>query len=245
MKWYPVFLREMLLLKKRIFKFGYVFSSVLSPIIFLAAFGLGFGKRMSMGEDGYAAFLIPGIVCMSSMTNSFNQVANSISMGRLFFKNFQTMILSPTPPVSIMLGLLASGIVRGVLTSSVIAAAGYLLFGLFPFTSISLFALILNVALFSCFGIIVGLMVKELENTAIIANFVIMPMAFFSGTFFPLDFLPPVLKNILLLLPLSHTNILIRKESMDQQALVSMIILTAATALFFLLGAKIIRRYSE
>jgi ABC-2 type transport system permease protein len=70
-------------------------------------------------------------------------------------------------------------------------------------------------------------------------------MAFFSGTFFPLDRFPEFLKSLIRILPLTHTNIVIRKEYLDGDALTSLAVLTIYTVFFILYGSQLIRRYSE
>ena len=81
-KFYPVFLREMLIFKRRLFRLSYLFSSMVSPLLYLIAFGLGLGRRFDIEGVNYLTFLVPGIVAMSSMTNSYTWVASSISVGR-------------------------------------------------------------------------------------------------------------------------------------------------------------------
>lgn len=107
--WYPIFYREMLLFKKKVMKLGYVFSSMFFPLLYLLAFGLGLGQRVTIGNISYIEFLLPGITAMTSMTNSFNLVSNFISMGRLYFKNFQIIVLSPISYLNIMPLRLLSG----------------------------------------------------------------------------------------------------------------------------------------
>lgn len=245
MKWYPIFYREMLLFRKKLGKFGYVFSSVLFPMLYLLAFGLGLGRRVDIGGGDYIEFLLPGIIAMTSMLNSYNLVSNSLSMGRLYFKNFQVIVQSPVPYFSIMTGIVLSGMVRGLVAAIVIILAGFFIFNIFSLTKILLLGLLLNVTLFSCMGVVVGMIVKDTEDNAIYTNFVIMPMAFFSGTFFPIDNLPTAMKTIIMFLPLSYTNILMRSNEFDSQAILSIIILLAFCVVLFLYGARRIRNYSE
>ena len=70
-------------------------------------------------------------------------------------------------------------------------------------------------------------------------------MAFFSGTFFAVDKMPGVLKAVIYCLPLTHTNILIRKTGLDAQGLVSLGIMIICAVVFFICGARLIRNYSE
>jgi len=63
--WYPIFLREMLLFRRKLLKVGYLFSAMLVPIIYLLTFGLGLGRNVQMQGTDYLSYLIPGLVAMS------------------------------------------------------------------------------------------------------------------------------------------------------------------------------------
>ncbi|HDH05687.1 MAG TPA: ABC transporter [Nitrospirae bacterium] len=245
MNWYPVFYREMLLFKKKLCKLGYVFSSLFFPVLYLVAFGIGLGRRVNIEGTGYIEFLIPGIAAMTSMTNSYNLVSNSLSMGRLFFKSFQVVIQSPLPHFSIMTGIVFSGIVKGALASAVIVLSGLIIFSTFPFSLVSFLGLLLNLILFSSMGVVAGLLIRDPEDNAIYTNFFIMPMAFFSGTFFPVDNLPAAVKGIIMFLPLHYANILIRSDELSKEVILPISVLLAVSITLFLCGAKLIKNYSE
>jgi ABC-type multidrug transport system permease subunit len=72
-----------------------------------------------------------------------------------------------------------------------------------------------------------------------------MPMAFFSGTFFPVDHMPAVIKWIIYLLPLTHANIVIRQEVLNQEGILSLLILVGYAAVFFIYGSTLIKKYNE
>jgi len=108
-----------------------------------------------------------------------------------------------------------------------------------------LIALFLNCFLFASLGVVVGMITKNHEETSVYSNFFILPMAFFSGTFFPIERIPMFLKWIIFVLPLTHTNILMRKERIDFQCLVSMATIIGYSIILFFYGLHLIKRYSE
>jgi ABC-2 type transport system permease protein len=69
--WYPIFLREMLLFRRKLLKLSYLFSAMMVPVIYLVTFGLGLGRTVQMHGTDYLSYLIPGLVAMSSMNNSY------------------------------------------------------------------------------------------------------------------------------------------------------------------------------
>ena len=102
--WYPIFLREMLLFRRQLLKISYLFSAMLIPIIYLLTFGLGLGRMVQIEGADYLSYLIPGLVAMTSMMNSYTWVANALNLNRLYFKNFQVFIQAPIRPSAIMVG---------------------------------------------------------------------------------------------------------------------------------------------
>lgn len=243
--WWPIFLREMLLFKRKLFKLGYLFSAMVVPVIYLLTFGLGVGRSMRMQGTDYLTYLIPGLVAMSSMTNSYTWVASSLNLNRLYFKTFQVLVQAPVTPVSIMVGEVMAGMAKGLFASLLIIAVGLFSAPSFQLNPIMLMTLMLNCFLFACLGVIVGMLTKSHEDTSTYNNFLIMPMSFFSGTFFPVSHMPGILQIVILILPLTHTNILIRKTSLDGEAIISLMVLLLYAITFLIIGARLIKNYSE
>ncbi len=243
--WYPVFFREMLLFRRKLLRLGYLFSAMVVPVIYLIAFGLGLGKSVRLSGYDYLTFLIPGLVAMSSMNNSYTWVASALNLNRLYFKTFQVFVQAPISPSSIMIGEVMAGIVKGLFASLLIVAVGFLTSSGFSLTPLFVIVLFLNCFLFANLGIITGMISKSHEDTSIYSNFFIMPMAFFSGTFFPIDKIPVFIKPIIYILPLTHTNIVIRKGYLDKEGFISLLVLIAYAMTFFAYGSRLIKKYSE
>ncbi len=244
-EWWPIFVREMLLFRRRLLRLGYLFSAMMSPIIYLVAFGLGLGNRVQIGSLDYLSFLLPGLVAMSSMNNSYTWVASNINLNRVYFKTFQVFVQAPIRSSSIMVGEVLAGMVKGLFASVLIIAVGLLASPRFFLTPLFFVTLLLNCLLFASLGVITGMRAKSHEDTATYSNFFIMPMAFFSGTFFPLDRIPAALQWIIYILPLTHANIAIRKEALDLEAAISLLILAGYAVAFFIYGSSLIKKYSE
>lgn len=243
--WYPIFLREMLLFRRKLLKLGYLFSAMVVPIIYLAAFGLGLGRSVRIQGTDYLSFLIPGLVAMSSMNNSYTWVASALNLNRLYFKTFQVFVQAPIHLSSIMIGEVFAGMVKGLFASVLIMLTGLLTPSSFSVGPIFIGTLLLNCFLFASLGVITGMISKSHEDTSTYNNFFIMPMAFFTGTFFPVDRMPIVLKWIVYIFPLTHTNILIRKNTLDTEGVISLAVLICYAVIFFAYGSRLIRNYSE
>ncbi len=235
----------MLLFRRKLLRLGYLFSAMVAPIIYLIAFGLGLGRNVRVHETDYLTFLIPGLVAMSSMNNSYTWVASALNLNRLYFKTFQVFVQAPIHPSSIMIGEVLAGMMKGLFASSLIIIIGFLTSPGFSFTPIFITTLFLNCFLFANLGVITGMLAKSHEDTATYSNFFIMPMAFFSGTFFPIDKIPQFIKPFIYIMPLTHTNVVIRKVILDEEGLISLAVMIVYSMAFFLYGSRLIRNYRE
>lgn len=243
--WYPIFLREMLLFRRQLLKISYLFSAMLIPIIYLLTFGLGLGRMVQIEGADYLSYLIPGLVAMTSMMNSYTWVANALNLNRLYFKNFQVFIQAPIRPSAIMVGEVLAGMVKGLFASGLILIVGFVTASHLAITPLFVLTLLLNCFLFASLGVITGMITKAHEDTATYNNFFILPMAFFSGTFFPVERIPQPLQAAVWVFPLTHTNLVIRQNSIDSPALLSLAVLFLYAATFFIIGSRLIRDYSE
>jgi len=193
-------------------------SGLVSPLIYILAFGLGLGSSIRPGAgisgayDNYLEFILPGMVALSSMTISFGGTTFSICGDRLFTKTFEELLLVPIHPLALHLGKMLAGIVRGLMTSGSVILVAVLFTGkVWSFLNpLFLLLLVLNCAVFSGLGVLVGLNVRSLESVGLYNNFVIVPMSFLGATFFDPAALPTALKALVYLLPLTYTSIGLR-----------------------------------
>ncbi len=245
MNWYPIFLREILIFERRLLRLGYVVSAFLMPLLYLLAFGLGLGRQVNISGGSYLNYLLPGLIAMSSMINAYTWVANGLTMGRLYFQTFQVYVQAPVSAAAIVWGQVAAGIVRGLLSSLILLIIGVVIGSGLNLNLMFLISLVVNCLLFAALGVVVGMRSKSHEDTANFSNFFIMPMAFFSGTFFPIHQMPWVLQIIVTCLPLTHTNYLLRSPSWDLNSLISLGVLVAYSVGSLVLAIYLVRNYSE
>jgi ABC-type multidrug transport system permease subunit len=194
-------------------------SGLISPLIYILAFGLGLGSALSVRPpigNSYLEFILPGMVALSSMTISFGGTTFSICGERLYSKTFEEILLLPVHPMALFLGKMLAGVVRGLMTSGAVLLVAILFTGNLAFLNpLFLLVLVLNCAIFSGLGVIAGLNVKSLEGVGLINNFLIVPMSFLGATFFDPTGLPLLFKSIIFLLPLTYTSISLRSIVLD------------------------------
>ncbi len=189
-------------------------SGMVSPIIYIVAFGFGLGNSLAKPAvgDNYLEFILPGMIALSSMTICFTGTTFSICGDRLFSKTFEELLLLPIHPLALYLGKVMAGVARGLLTSSSVIAIAILCTGkFFSFLNpLFLSLLILNCAVFAGLGVLAGLSVQSIESVGLYNNFLIVPMSFLGGTFFDPATLPPVFKIVVYALPLTYTSLGLR-----------------------------------
>ncbi|NCB76076.1 MAG: ABC transporter permease [Negativicutes bacterium] len=244
MGWYAVYQREMLLLWKKIGRWGYVFSSVIFPFIYLFSFGLGIGSRMDV-VGGYLPFLAKGIMGVTVMLNAFQQTSSSVSIGRLYLRTFHSVVLSPVKAWQVIFGLVLCGVTRGVLLGGLVFLVAWLAFDAGGINVLAVSGLIGGSFCFASMGVVTGLLVKNPDDVSMINNFFITPMTFFGGSFFPLQNLPSWLATTAALSPMGTLNTLLRAGNWQGEAAGAIAMLLGLTAVFFVWSTWLYRRYSE
>jgi ABC-type polysaccharide/polyol phosphate export permease len=245
MNWYPIFLREMLIFKRRLLRLGFVLSTMLTPLLYLLVFGVGLGKRVAIAGGSYLDFLMPGLLAVTSMINSYTWIANGMTVSRLFFRTFQIYIQAPVSAWAIMWGQVFSGMGRGLFASIILLGCGYVVGSHLTLSVTFFLAWLVNCFFSASLGVIVGLISRSHDDAASFTNFFIMPMAFFSGTFFPVEEMPWLVQKLILLLPLTHVNFLLRHPTWSAQTLNSLAVICGFSVVCFLLGVWLIHLYDE
>lgn len=210
---WAVAFRELLLMRRRS---GRLFTAMaVSPLLYLITFGHGVGRFVDVDGVTYAAFLLPGLAAMSSMTQSF-ALASDINIARFYWRIFEEIQAAPVPAHSYVLGEILAGMVRGVGAAAVVIVLG-LVFGLRGHAGPAFWtAVALNAFFFANTAVAVAMLVRSHGDQALLSNFVITPMAFLGGTFFPVNRLPEWARVAVDCIPLTHASRTIRQAFLGQ-----------------------------
>ena len=200
-----VYFHEMDRMRRTLFQS--LFSPVLSTFLYFIVFGSVLGSKV--GEvDGvsYASFIVPGILTLSLLTQS---VSNA-SFGFYFPKLRGTLYELLAAPMSFF--ELAISFIGAAVTKSLIIALMILL-TVFLFSPMNIshpfllvFFIIWVAIIFSLLGFMIGLWSESFEHMQLIPIFVITPLTFLGGSFYSINMLPPLWKNISLFNPVVHIN---------------------------------------
>jgi len=208
-----VYLRELIILKRR-FK-RYIVGMAVSPLLYLVAFGTAMGAGARFDGHTYLEFLLPGLVAMTSMIQAYG-TATEINIARFYLHIFEEFQSAPISNAAYVLGEVLSGMTRAFIGILVILGLGAV-FGVTLHTGPGFWlAAALNAFVFASLAVLLAMLVTGHGDQALLNSFVITPMAFLGGTFFPIDRLPEWAQAVLYFLPLTHAAQAIRADAFGQ-----------------------------
>lgn len=200
---------------------GTVVSTVVQPVLFLAAMGVGLGSLVDDGGrlDGpYLLFLAPGLLAATAMTTAANESTYPVLGAIKWLRTYHAMLATPLGVGSVLGGHLLWVAFR-VATTCAVFLVVMALFGAaaFPSSLLALPAAVLTGMAFAApiFAFAAG--VDADAGFAALQRFVLIPMFLFSGTFFPVSQLPDVLEWLAYATPLWHGVDLCRSLALGDQ----------------------------
>jgi ABC-2 type transport system permease protein len=184
---------------KRIFRIWVqtLLPSVTSTALYFLVFGSFIGSRIgTVSGVSYISFIIPGLIMMSVITNSYSNVV-SVVFGSKFQKSIEELLISPLYTSTIILGWVSSGVVRG----SIVGVLVLLISTLFvPFQMahplIILYTLLCTSLLFSICGAITAIFAKSFDHLTIVPVFILTPLSYLGGVFYSIKTLPEFWQNV-------------------------------------------------
>jgi ABC-2 type transport system permease protein len=180
-------------------------SPVISTSLYFVVFGAAIGGRM-VEVDGvhYAAFIVPGLIMMSLMTQSIANASFGIYMPK-FSGTIYEILSAPVSAIEIVTGYVgaaaAKSVILGLLTLA--TARVFVTFEIaHPFYMIAF--LLLTSFTFSMFGFILGIWADGFEKLQIVPLLIVTPLAFLGGSFYSISMLPPFWQKVALFNPVVY-----------------------------------------
>jgi ABC-2 type transport system permease protein len=179
--------------------------SAITMSLYFLIFGTLIGKRIgTMGGVSYMEFVVPGLIMMAIITNSYANVVGSF-FGAKFNNSIEELLVSPTPNYVIVLGYAAGGVSRGILVSIIVTSVALFFTKL---DSHSWFVVVSVVGLtsiaFSLCGLINAVFANTFDDVNIVPTFILTPLTYLGGVFYSLDLLPDFWANISQINPLVY-----------------------------------------
>jgi ABC-2 type transport system permease protein len=179
--------------------------SAITMTLYFLIFGTFIGSQVrNINGFSYMEFIVPGIIMMAVITNSFMNVVSSFFSTK-FMRSVEELLVSPTPNYVILLGYVCGGMFRGLLVGLIVS-----LISLF-FTDINIHNIgivivfvILTSLVFSLAGFLNSIFAKKFDDISIIPTFVLTPLTYLGGVFYSISVLPSIFQGISLLNPILY-----------------------------------------
>jgi ABC-2 type transport system permease protein len=189
--------------------FRTLFQSIASPVISTSLYFIVFGSAVAsrMGEiDGvkYGAFIVPGLVMLSILTESVSNGSFGIYMPR-FSGTIYEILSAPISAFETVLGYVGASATKSIILGIVILLTAKLFVNYeiqHPLTMVTF--LVLTSVTFSLFGFIIGVWADGFEKLQIVPLLVVTPLTFLGGSFYSIHMLPPLWQKITLFNPVVY-----------------------------------------
>jgi ABC-2 type transport system permease protein len=189
--------------------FRTIFQSIASPVLstslYFIVFGSAIGSRMTE-IDGvtYGAFIVPGLIMLSVLTESISNASFGIYMPR-FAGTIYEVLSAPVSAVEIVLGYVGAAATKSMILGIIILVTARLFVDFSVMHPVWMLAfLVLTSISFSLFGFIIGLWADGFEKLQIVPLMIITPLTFLGGSFYSIKMLPPLWQKITLFNPVVY-----------------------------------------
>lgn len=199
---YEQYIAFMTLVRKEIRRYLRIWTQTLLPSaitmsLYYLIFGNLIGSRIGeMGGRSYMEFVVPGLIMMAIVTNSYSNVVSSF-FGAKFNNSVEELLVSPVPNYIILWGYIIGGVSRGILVAVIVTSVSLF------FTSLDIYNLPIVVAvvtltsiLFALCGFINAVYANSFDDISIVPTFVLTPLTYLGGVFYSLDLLPEFWANV-------------------------------------------------
>jgi ABC-2 type transport system permease protein len=184
------------ILTKEVLRFARIWiQTVLPPVVTTALYFIIFGNLIgprigTMEGFDYMEFIIPGLIMMAVITNSYANVVSSF-YGSKFQRHIEEMLISPVPNYIILIGFIGGGVARGLTVGIAVTIVSLVFHPLNIHSLWVMFSMILLTAiLFSLAGLINGVYARSFDDISIVPTFVLTPLTYLGGIFYSINLLP-------------------------------------------------------
>lgn len=159
--------------------------------LYFLIFGGLIGRRVGdMGGFDYMAFIVPGLVMMSVIQNSYGNISSSF-FGAKFGRHIEELMVSPMPNWVILTGYVTGAVLRGLMVGAIVMAIAMLFTPVrIPHFAATLGALLAGAVIFSLAGFVNAVYAKKFDDIAIIPTFILTPLTYLGGVFYSVSLLP-------------------------------------------------------
>jgi ABC-2 type transport system permease protein len=200
----------MTILRKEVRRYLRIWTQTLLPSaitmsLYFVIFGSLIGSRIGeMGGFTYMQFVVPGLIMMAIVTNSYANVVSSF-FGSKFNHSVEELLVSPTPNYVILMGYVVGGVSRGLLVAVVVTLVSLFFTRMAIYSYLVVFTVVLMTStLFALCGFINAVYANSFDDISIVPTFVLTPLTYLGGVFYSMDLLPEFWANVSRLNPLVY-----------------------------------------
>lgn len=165
---------------------------VITTTLYFIIFGKVIGSRVGeMSGVTYMEFIVPGLVMMSVINSSYQNVVSSFFSSK-FQRNIEEILISPMHNATILIGYIVGGVVRALTIGTIV-----LMVSLFFVDTLAIYSVVitflvalLTATLFANAGFVNAMLARKFDDIAIIPTFVLTPLTYLGGVFYSITLLP-------------------------------------------------------
>lgn len=170
-------------------------QTLIPPAITMTLYFLIFGKLIGaqvreMDGVRYMDFIVPGLVMMSVIQNSYGNISSSF-FGAKFGRHVEELLVSPMPHWVILGGYVAGAVLRGLMVGLIVLGIAMLFTRVsMPHPLVTLTSVLLGATIFSLAGFVNAVYAKKFDDIAIVPTFILTPLTYLGGVFYSIKLLP-------------------------------------------------------
>jgi len=207
---YEQYVAFVTILSKEIRRYTRIWTQTLLPSaitmsLYFVIFGALIGSRIGvMGGFSYMEFVVPGLIMMAIVTNSYSNVVSSF-FGSKFNHSVEELLVSPTPNYVILMGYVLGGVTRGIMVAVIVTAVSMFFTKLHIHSYFVVIVIVLMTStLFALAGFINAVYANSFDDISIVPTFILTPLIYLGGVFYSMDLLPEFWANVSKLNPLVY-----------------------------------------
>jgi len=207
---YEQYVAFITILSKEVRRYMRIWTQTLLPSaitmsLYFVIFGTLIGSRIGvMGGFSYMEFVVPGLIMMAIVTNSYSNVVSSF-FGSKFNHSVEELLVSPTPNYVILMGYVLGGVSRGIMVAVIVTLVSLFFTDLHIHNYFVVIAIVLMTStLFALGGFINAVYANSFDDISIVPTFILTPLIYLGGVFYSMDLLPEFWANVSKINPLVY-----------------------------------------
>ena len=198
------------IIEKEILRFVRIWIQTILPAavttaLYFIIFGTLIGNRIGeMDGHNYIDFIVPGLILMAVITNSYSNVVSSFFSSKMQ-RHIEELLISPVPNWIIIVGYVGGGVARGIMVGIAVTLVALLFTDLVIHSYSVTFAVVIYTSiLFSLAGLINAVFAKTFDDISIVPTFVLTPLTYLGGVFYSIKMLPEFWQQLSLVNPILY-----------------------------------------